>query len=241
MFSKIFIERPRFAAVISLVIFIAGLISLMRLPVEEYPDIAPPSIHVSATYSGASAETVRDVIATQLDAEINGLEDMLYFSSTCSNSGQYSCSISSKTGVNDDIAMVNVQNAIKRAESKLPSEVQRTGVQVRKRGNDILAMFSFTTDGSVMTTQQLSNYVSTTVSDAVSRVDGVSSADVMGGDVYSMRIWLDPVRLAGLGLSASDLISAVESQNLQAAAGTLGSEQGSDFIQFKLKSNPIHE
>lgn len=234
MFSKIFIERPRFAAVISLVIFIAGLISLMRLPVEEYPDIAPPSIHVSATYSGASAETVRDVIATQLDAEINGLEDMLYFSSTCSNSGQYSCSISFKTGVDDDIAMVNVQNAIKRAESKLPSEVQRTGVQVRKRGNDILAMFSFTTDGSVMTTQQLSNYVSTTVCDAVSRVDGVSSADVMGGDVYSMRIWLDPVRLAGLGLSASDLISAVESQNVQAAAGTLGSEQGSDFIQFKL-------
>ena len=234
MFSKIFIERPRLAAVVSLVIFIAGLISLMRLPVEEYPDIAPPSIRVSASYTGASAETVRDVIATQLDAEINGLEDMLYFSSTCSNSGQYSCSISFKTGVNDDIAMVNVQNAIKRAESKLPSEVQRTGVQVRKRGSDILAMFAFTTDGTSMTTQQLSNYVSTTVCDAVSRVDGVSSADVMGGDVYSMRIWLDPLRLAGLGLSTSDISAAVQSQNMQAAPGTLGSEQGNDFLQFKL-------
>ncbi len=234
MFSKIFIERPRLAAVVSLVIFIAGLISLMRLPVEEYPDIAPPSIRVSASYTGASAETVRDVIATQLDAEINGLEDMLYFSSTCSNSGQYSCGISFKTGVNDDIAMVNVQNAIKRAESKLPSEVQRTGVQVRKRGSDILAMFAFTTDGTSMTTQQLSNYVSTTVCDAVSRVDGVSSADVMGGDVYSMRIWLDPLRLAGLGLSTSDISAAVQSQNMQAAPGTLGSEQGNDFLQFKL-------
>ena len=234
MFSKIFIERPRLAAVVSLVIFIAGLISLMRLPVEEYPDIAPPSIRVSASYTGASAETVRDVIATQLDAEINGLEDMLYFSSTCSNSGSYSCSISFKTGVNDDIAMVNVQNAIKRAESKLPSEVQRTGVQVRKRGSDILAMFAFTTDGTSMTTQQLSNYVSTTVCDAVSRVDGVSSADVMGGDVYSMRIWLDPLRLAGLGLSTSDISAAVQSQNMQAAPGTLGSEQGNDFLQFKL-------
>lgn len=234
MFSKIFIERPRLAAVVSLVIFIAGLISLTRLPVEEYPDIAPPSIRVSATYAGASAETVRDVIATQLDAEINGLEDMLYFSSTCSNSGQYSCGISFKTGVNDDIAMVNVQNAIKRAESKLPSEVQRTGVQVRKRGSDILAMFAFTTDGTSMTTQQLSNYVSTTVCDAVSRVDGVSSADVMGGDVYSMRIWLDPLRLAGLGLSTSDISAAVQSQNMQAAPGTLGSEQGNDFLQFKL-------
>ena len=234
MFSKIFIERPRLAAVVSLVIFIAGLISLTRLPVEEYPDISPPSIRVSASYTGASAETVRDVIATQLDAEINGLEDMLYFSSTCSNSGSYSCSISFKTGVNDDIAMVNVQNAIKRAESKLPSEVQRTGVQVRKRGSDILAMFAFTTDGTSMTTQQLSNYVSTTVCDAVSRVDGVSSADVMGGDVYSMRIWLDPLRLAGLGLSTSDISAAVQSQNMQAAPGTLGSEQGNDFLQFKL-------
>lgn len=234
MFSKIFIERPRLAAVVSLVIFIAGLISLMRLPVEEYPDIAPPSIRVSASYTGASAETVRDVIATQLDAEINGLEDMLYFSSTCSNSGDYTCSISFKTGVNDDIAMVNVQNAIKRAESKLPSEVQRTGVQVRKRSNDMLAMFAFTTDGTSMNTQELNNYISTTVCDAVSRVDGVSSADVMGGDVYSMRIWLDPVRLAGLGLSTSDISAAVQSQNVQAAAGTLGSEQGNDFLQFKI-------
>ena len=145
------------------------------------------------------------------------------FSSTCSNDGQYSCGISFKTGVNDDIAMVNVQNAIKRAERKLPSEVQRTGVQVRKRGNDILAMYSFTTDGTSMSTQELSNYISTTVCDAISRVDGVSSADVMGGDVYSMRIWLDPVRLAGLELSTSDIASAVESQNIQAAAGTLGS------------------
>lgn len=234
MFSRIFIERPRFAAVISLVMFLAGLLCLMRLPVEEYPDIAPPSIRVSASYTGASAETVRDVIATPLDAEINGLEDMLYFSSTCSNDGQYSCGISFKTGVNDDIAMVNVQNAIKRAERKLPSEVQRTGVQVRKRSNDILAMYAFATDGTSMNTQELSNYISTTVCDAISRVDGVSSADVMGGDVYSMRIWLDPVRLAGLGLSTNDISDAVESQNIQAAAGTLGSEQGNEFLQFKL-------
>lgn len=234
MFSRIFIERPRFAAVVSLVMFLAGALCLTRLPVEEYPDIAPPSIRVSASYTGASAETVRDVIATPLDAEINGLEDMLYFSSTCSNDGQYSCGISFKTGVNDDIAMVNVQNAIKRAERKLPSEVQRTGVQVRKRSNDILAMYAFTTDGTSMNTQQLSNYISTTVCDAISRVDGVSSADVMGGDVYSMRIWLDPVRLAGLGLSTNDISDAVESQNIQAAAGTLGSEQGNEFLQFKL-------
>lgn len=234
MFSKIFIERPRLAAVVSLVIFLSGLLCLFRLPVEEYPDISPPSIHVSATYTGASAETVRDVIATQLDSEINGLEDMLYFSSTCSNDGSYSCSISFKTGVNDDIAMVNVQNAIKRAESKLPSEVQRTGINVRKRSNDILAMFAFTTDGTSMNTMQLSNYISSTVADAIARVDGVSSADAMGGDVFAMRIWLDPVRLAGLGISTDDISAAVSSQNIQAAAGTLGSEQGNDYLQFKV-------
>lgn len=235
MFSKFFIERPRFAAVISLVIFLAGLLCLTKLPVEEYPEIAPTSIRVSVSYAGADAETVRDVIATPLDSEINGLEDMLYFSSTCGDDGSYSCGITFKTGVDDDIAMVNVQNAVKRAEAKLPSEVQRTGIQVRKRSNDILAMFAFATDGSTMSTMELSNYVSTTICDAVARVDGVSSADVMGGSEYSMRIWIDPVRLAGLGLSASDITSAVESQNIQAAAGSLGAEQGNDYLQFKIK------
>lgn len=234
MFSKFFIERPRFAAVVCLVIFLAGALCLSKLPVEEYPEIAPPTIHVSADYTGASAETVRDVIASQLDAEINGVEDVTYFSSTCSNDGSYSCSITFKTGVDDDIAMVNVQNAIKRAESKLPSEVQRTGVEVRKRSSDILAMFSFTTDGSVLDRLQLNNYISTTVCDAVSRVDGVATADVMGGSEYAMRIWLDPVRLSGLNLSVDDINDAVESQNVQAAAGTLGAEASNEFLEFKV-------
>ncbi len=234
MFSRIFIERPRLAAVVSLVLFIAGALCITKLSVEEYPQISPPSVNVSCTYTGCSAETVRDVIATQLDSEINGVEDMLYFSSTCTNEGRYSCSITFKTGVNDDIAMVNVQNAIKAAESKLPSEVQRTGVNVRKRSSDMLGVFSFITDGSVMTSMQLNNYVSTTIADAVSRVDGVSSADVMGGDVYSMRIWLDPLRMAGLGVTVDDISSAVNSQNIQAAAGTLGAEQGNEYLQFKI-------
>ncbi len=234
MFSRIFIERPRLASVVSLVLFIAGALCITKLSVEEYPQISPPSVNVSCTYTGCSAETVRDVIATQLDSEINGVEDMLYFSSTCTNEGRYSCSITFKTGVNDDIAMVNVQNAIKAAESKLPSEVQRTGVNVRKRSSDMLGVFSFITDGSAMTSMQLNNYVSTTIADAVSRVDGVSSADVMGGDVYSMRIWLDPLRMAGLGVTVDDISSAVNSQNIQAAAGTLGAEQGNEYLQFKI-------
>lgn len=234
MFSRIFIERPRFAAVVSLVIFIAGLLCMTKLSVEEYPQIAPPSIHVSCNYTGCSAETVRDVIATQLDSQINGVEDVIYFSSSCTNDGQYSCSITFKTGVDDDIAMVNVQNAIKGAEAKLPTEVRRTGINVRKRSSDMLGVFSFSTDGSVMTPMQLNNYISTIVADAVSRVDGVSSADVMGGDVYSMRIWLNPLRMAGLGVGINDISSAVESQNIQAAAGTLGAERGNEYLQFKI-------
>lgn len=234
MFSRFFIERPRFAAVVSLIIFLAGALCMTKLPVEEYPEIAPPSIRVSASYTGAGAETVRDVIATQLDAEINGVEDVAYFSSTCGNDGSYSCSITFKSGVDDDIAMVNVQNAIKRAESKLPSEVQRTGVEVHKRSNDILAMFWFSTDGTSLNLMELNNYVSTTICDAISRVDGVSMADVMGGSEYAMRIWVDPVRLSGLKLSVDDISAAVESQNVQAAAGTLGSEQSNDYLEFKV-------
>ena len=234
MFSKIFIERPRFAVVVSLLLVLAGILCIKKLPIAEYPEVAPPTIRVSANYTGAGAEDVRDVIATPLDSEMNGLENLLYFNSTCGNDGSYSCSITFKTGTNADIAMVNVQNAVKRAETKLPSEVQRMGISVGKRGGDILAMFSFMTDGTEMSVMQLNNYVSTTVKDVISRLDGVSSADVMGGNTYSMRIWLDPIRMAGLGVSTSDISAAVESQNVQAAAGTLGSEKSNDYMTYKI-------
>lgn len=126
MFSEFFIERPRFAAVVSLLLVITGILTIFKLPVAEYPEISPPQIRVSATYSGASAEVMRDTVALVLESEFNGLEDLLYFSSECSNTGSYSCSLTFETGTNQDIAMVEVQNAVKRSEAKLPSEVQRT-------------------------------------------------------------------------------------------------------------------
>ena len=177
MFSKFFIERPRFAAVVSLLLVITGILTMFKLPVAEYPEISPPQIRVSATYSGASAEVMRDTVALVLESEFNGLEDLLYFSSECSNTGSYSCSLTFETGTNQDIAMVEVQNAVKRSEAKLPSEVQRTGINVRKRSGDLLAMFQLQTDGSNMSEMQLNNYASTTISDAISRVKGVSSID----------------------------------------------------------------
>ncbi len=234
MFSRLFIERPRLAAVISIVLVIAGLISLAQLPVAEYPELAPPQVHISASYSGASAQVVADTVAIPLEAEINGIENLLYFSSTSNDSGQYSCRITFKSGTDPDMAFINTQNAIKQAENKLPGEVVTSGVSVRKRSADMLAMFTFITDGSVMSRMELSNYVNTSVVDAVSRIDGVSSADVMGNEEYAMRIWLDPLRAAGLGLSSDAIADAVKAQNIQAAAGSIGSEKGNRYLEYKI-------
>lgn len=236
MFSRIFIERPRLAIVISVVLVFAGVLSLSSLPVAEYPEISPPQIQVSATYTGAGAEVVANTVAMPVESELNGLENVLYFSSTSDNSGGYSCSVTFKTGTDSDMAMVNVQNAIKRVEARLPAEVRDTGISVSKSSGDILAMFLFMTDGSAVSPAELSNYISTTVKDAVSRVDGVSSVSAMGGQTYAMRIWLDPLRMTGLGLSVDDISSAVKAQNVQAAIGSIGSEKSNELLEYKLNA-----
>ncbi len=234
MFSRFFIERPRFAFVISIVLILAGALAVNKLPIAEYPDVTPPSIMVIATYTGASATDVQNTVAIPLEAEFNGLEDMIYFSSECNNSGTYFGMITFKTGIDDSIAMVNVQNAVKRAEPKLPTEVNQLGVRVLKRNNDILCMYTFTTDGSEMSHQELNNYVSTTVVDTLTRVDGVSAIEVLGAAPYAMRIWLDPYRMSAMGISTDDINRAIASQNVQAAAGTIGSEHSSKYIEFKI-------
>ena len=154
MFSRIFIERPRFAIVISLVMVLAGIISLYKLPVAEYPEIAPPSLHVCAAYPGASADIIAQTVAMPLEDEINGVEDLLYYSSTCDNSGNYSCTVTFKSGTDSDMALVNLQNAVKRAEPQLPSDVTKLGITVEKRGNDMLAVFVFKTDGTTYNTME---------------------------------------------------------------------------------------
>ena len=234
MFSDIFIERPKLAMVISLTLLLAGGLTITKLPIAAYPEITPPQIHVMATYAGASAEVVAQTVALPLESELNGLENMLYFSSTCNNSGLYECMITFKAGTNPDMDLVNTQNAIKRAEPMLPEDVERVGVQCEKRTGDILAVFSFQTDESEMSLAQLNNYVSTYLKDFIARVDGVSYVNVLGAQDYAMRIWLDPLRLAGLGLSTDDIATAVRAQNIQAAAGTLGSEGSNQYLAFKI-------
>lgn len=234
MFSKFFIEHPRFAAVVSLVITISGLISLWNLPVEEYPEISPPTLFISATYAGASADVVTQTVAIPIENEINGVEDLLYFSSTSSNSGTYNCQVTFKTGTDSDIALVNLQNAVKRADAQLPSEVTKTGVSVEKRGSDTLGMFVFRTNGASMDLNELANYVDKTLKDDLARVDGVSSTSMMSESEYAMRIWLDPVRMAGMGISTSDVTNAINAQNIQAAPGNVGSEGSSDSVIYKV-------
>ncbi|MBQ6471072.1 MAG: efflux RND transporter permease subunit [Victivallales bacterium] len=234
MFSRIFIERPRLALVCSILLVLCGVISVNKLPVAEYPEIAPPTLFVQATYTGASAQVISENVAIPLEDQINGVDDLLYYSSTSSNNSMYSCRVTFKSGTDTDMALVNLQNAVKKADPKLPAEVKQIGVTTEKRGNDILAMFSFSSDGSVMDDMQLNTYVDANIKDAVARLDGVSSADIMSMHEYSMRIWLNPIRMAGMGITAGDIMTAVESQNVNAAAGNIGSENSNRYVSYKL-------
>ena len=234
MFSQIFIDRPKLAFVISIVMMLSGVISLTKLPIAEYPEIAPPQIYVQTAYDGASAEVVAETVGIPLESEFNGLEDMLYFSSTANNNGSYQCTITFKSGTNSDIAMVNVQNSAKRAENKLPEEVKRVGLNIGKRSGDMLAVFTFLTDHSKLDVLELNNYIMTGLKDAIARIDGVAAADLLSAKEYSMRIWLDPLRMAALGISTDELVGAIGRQNIQAAAGSIGAEGSNKFVEYKL-------
>ena len=234
MFSQFFIERPRFAIVISLIMLISGVICLFKLPVAEYPEIAPPTLFVSCMYPGASCEVVAQTVAMPIEDQINGVENLLYFSSTCGNDGTYECTVTFKSGTNTDIAMVNLQNAIKQADAMLPADVTRQGISVSKRDSGVLVEYSFMTDESTLSQMELNNYVEKYVKDAIMRVEGVSTAQVMSLEEYTMRIWLNPIKMAGLKISTSDISLAVESQNVQAAPGAIGTEQSNSFMSFKL-------
>ena len=236
MISQIFIDRPKLSIVISVVTVLAGVLCLTQVPIAEYPEIAPPTINVSASYPGASAQVIAETVGAIIEAEVNGVEDMIYFSSTSDNSGNYSLTITFESGTNDDMAQVNVQNAVQRAEPSLPEEVKALGVTVRKRSSDILAMYSFMTDGTSLSQLELSNYIRLNVRDALARINGISEASIMGERAYSMRIWLDPLRMSSLNISPEEIISAIQTQNIQAAAGTVGAESSNDYIQLKVNT-----
>jgi hydrophobe/amphiphile efflux-1 (HAE1) family protein len=203
------------------------------MAVAEYPNITPITVTVSASYSCASADVLRESVAMVLEDQINGVEDVWYYKSNCSGNGSYNCYVCFRPGTEANIALVNVQNAVKRAEPKLPAETIQSGITVKTRPEDRMVMYAFTTDGREMDVMELSNFVEKQIADALARVEGVSLVET-GGRPYAMRIWLDPIRLASLNISIKEIQDAVESQNVQAAAGTVGNEYSNKYLFFKL-------
>jgi HAE1 family hydrophobic/amphiphilic exporter-1/multidrug efflux pump len=236
MISDLFITRTRFAMVISIVISIAGALSLLVLPVQQYPEITPPTVSVSATYPGASAEVIADVVGGPLETAINGVDNMMYMSSTSSNAGQYSLSVTFEVGTDPDTAQVNVQNRAQLAISQLPAAVSQQGVSVRSRSPDFLLALAFYSPDDSLGALEITNFVTTGVVDAISRVPGVGEASVIGGSKYSMRVWLNPERMNALGITPDDVAAAIQSQNIQASLGQAGGQPAAEGteIQYSL-------
>ena len=234
MISQIFIDRPRLAAVISIVLTLAGLISLTRLPVEQFPDIVPPVVSVSAFYPGADAETVEATVAQAIEDQVNGVENMLYMRSTSGSDGSYALSVTFAVGTDPDLNTVNVQNRVSLAESSLPEEVTRTGVSVKKSSSGMLMALSIYSPNGTYDDLFLSNYATINILDAIKRVPGVGDASLFGTRDYSMRIALDVDRLTQLGLTPADVTAAIRAQNTQAAIGRIGAQPMTDDPLFQL-------
>jgi multidrug efflux pump len=222
--TRFFITRPIFASVLSIIIVLAGLASAMQLPVAQYPQIAPPTVLVTATFPGASAETMAKTVAAPIEEELSGIENLLYFSSSADSSGTLTITATFEIGTDIDKATFNVSNRVNIALPRLPDDVRRTGLVVQKRSNDILIVVMLISDKVKHDTLYLSNYATLNVLDELKRIKGVGDATVFGGQDYSMRIWLRPDRMAQLGVTTSDIASAIRSQNAQYASGKIGQE-----------------
>ncbi|MBY6196398.1 efflux RND transporter permease subunit [Vibrio hangzhouensis] len=236
MLSRFFIQRPKFALVISIILTLAGAISLMVLPVAEYPKISPPSVSVTAFYTGASAEVVEEAVADPIETSVNGVENMIYMSSKSANDGSYNLNVTFDIGTDPDMAQVNVQNRVSQIESKLPQEVRMVGVTVKKRSPDLLMVLNFYSPDGRYDDQFLINYINLNVKDQLARVKGISEVNVIGGGEYAMRVWLDPDKLANLKMTTSDVYAALAEQNVQVAAGRVGAAPYADpqEVQFNL-------
>lgn len=222
MLVRFFVDRPVFATVLSLVIVIIGGVSLQALPVAQYPEVTPPTVSISAVYPGASAQVVADTVAAPIEQEVNGVEGMLYMQSRCSNDGSLAIDVTFKVGTNVDQAQVLVQNRVAISEPKLPEEVRRQGVVVKKRSPSILLAVNLISPGGEFDQLYLSNYATTQIRESLARLDGVGDVSFLAARDYSMRVWLDPERMAALNLSAGDVMSALGEQNVQVSAGRIG-------------------
>ena len=223
------INRPVFAAVISILIVILGILGLAELPVTQYPDIAPPTVQINATYPGANAKTVMESVVIPIEEQVNGVEDMDYISSTASNNGSANISVFFKPGVDPDIAAVNVQNRVARATPILPSEVNQTGVVTQKQQTSALMFISLYSSNEAYDQTFIENYGNINITPALKRINGVGDANVFGGRTYAMRVWLKPEQMKAYGLNPSDVTAAIQEQSREVAAGQIGSNAGNSF------------
>lgn len=231
--SHFFIDRIRFAIVISLVIAIVGAIALQLLPIQQYPNITPPTINVTAIYPGADAATIAEVVASPIETAVNSVDDMVYMTSTSSNAGFYSLTVTFEVGTDPDLAQVKVQNALQTAMSRLPTEVQQQGVTVGKRSPDFLLAIAIVSPDGSMSDLEIANYTATRLIDPLVRVDGVGEASTIGTSEYSMRIWLDQPRMEKLSITPTDVSSAVRRQNIQASLGTVGAAPAAEGVELQ--------
>ncbi|MBD0343435.1 MAG: efflux RND transporter permease subunit, partial [Coleofasciculus sp. Co-bin14] len=238
MFVDFFIKRPVFSTVCALIILLVGAISIPTLPIARFPEISPTQINVTANYSGASAEVVENAVTNLLEREINGVEGMKYMTSSSSNDGTSSITVTFDASRNKDIAAVDVQNRVSVAQPRLPDAVQRTGVRVTKQSTSILLAIGLYTEKGEYDNTFLSNYADLYLVDAVKRLKGVGEVRIFGERKYSMRLWLDPNRLASRGLTAEDVVNALREQNLQVGAGGIGQQPAPEgqMYQFSLRA-----
>ena len=241
---KSFINRPVLSTVVSIMIVILGILGIISLPISQYPDIAPVTVSISANYGGANAETVLKSVVVPIEEQVNGVENMDYISSSASNSGSANITVYFKQGTNGDIAAVNVQNAVSRANASLPSEVVQSGVTVRKQNSGNLMFLTFFSENKELDDVFLQNYLNINVIPALKRISGVGDASVFGGKNYSMRVWLDPQKLQAYKLNPTEVTAAISAQSREAAAGTLGQNSGSSYeyvIKYKGKYKEVSE
>jgi hydrophobe/amphiphile efflux-1 (HAE1) family protein len=232
-FTHFFIDRPIFASVLSILILLVGGLALIALPIAQYPEIAPPTVVISTTYPGANAQVVAETVATPIEQEVNGVEDMLYLSSQSTNSGTMSLTVTFKPGANLDKAQVLVQNRVALAEPKLPEEVRRQGISVKKRSPDLSLVVNLISPDKRYDSVYLSNYALLQIKDILARLPGVGEILVFGARDYSMRLWLNPEKIAARNMTASDVVNAIREQNIQVAAGVVGQQPSAEKTDFQ--------
>ena len=235
--SKFFIDRPIFAGVLSVLIFLAGLLALRVMPISEYPEVAPPSVVVRAQYPGANPKVIAETVATPIEEAINGVEGMLYMSSQATTDGLMTLTVTFRLGTDVDKAQQLVQNRVSQAEPRLPEEVRRLGVTTVKSAPDLTMVVHLLSPNDRYDMTYLRNYAVLNVKDRLARIDGVGQVLLFGSGDYSMRVWLDPQKVAELGLSASDVVNEIRAQNVQAAAGVVGASPGLPNLDLQLSVN----